>query len=94
MKIFGECLPGPAAAHRGLLGPGSYPPRCTHKCGRCRPCLAVHVPVPPAGTPGIPATDEYYPEAWRWGFREEVILDYQSSSCYDRKLGLREGDCS
>ncbi|PKA67228.1 Epidermal patterning factor-like protein 6 [Apostasia shenzhenica] len=65
MKISGECLPGPAAAHRGLLGPGSSPPRCTHKCGRCRPCLAVHVPVPPAGTPGIPATDEYYPEAWR-----------------------------
>lgn len=42
-------------------GPGSYPPRCTSKCGRCKPCKAVHVPVPP----GIPVTTEYYPEAWR-----------------------------
>ena len=38
--------------------PGSYPPRCIGKCGRCNPCRAVHVTVPPV-------IAEYYPEAWR-----------------------------
>ncbi|CAO2182498.1 unnamed protein product [Urochloa humidicola] len=42
-------------------GPGSYPPRCTSKCGNCSPCYPVHVAVPP----GVPVTTEYYPEAWR-----------------------------
>ncbi|KAI0519321.1 hypothetical protein KFK09_006763 [Dendrobium nobile] len=42
-------------------GPGSYPPRCTLKCGDCSPCYPVHVPVPP----GTPVIAEYYPEAWR-----------------------------
>ncbi|KQK10374.1 uncharacterized protein LOC104582892 [Brachypodium distachyon] len=42
-------------------GPGSYPPRCTSKCGSCNPCYPVHVAVPP----GVPVTAEYYPEAWR-----------------------------
>ncbi|KAF8716866.1 hypothetical protein HU200_025965 [Digitaria exilis] len=42
-------------------GPGSYPPRCTSKCGDCSPCYPVHVAVPP----GVPVTTEYYPEAWR-----------------------------
>ncbi|XP_071720747.1 EPIDERMAL PATTERNING FACTOR-like protein 4 [Rutidosis leptorrhynchoides] len=46
---------------RKLIGPGSSPPRCTWKCGRCTPCKPVHVPVPP----GNPVTAEYYPEAWR-----------------------------
>ncbi|MCL7022705.1 hypothetical protein MKW94_013536 [Papaver nudicaule] len=41
--------------------PGSSPPRCTSKCGKCRPCKPVHVPIPP----GTPVTTEYYPEAWR-----------------------------
>ncbi|RZC78220.1 hypothetical protein C5167_002940 [Papaver somniferum] len=41
--------------------PGSSPPRCASKCGKCRPCKPVHVPVPP----GTPVTTEYYPEAWR-----------------------------
>ncbi|XP_008243181.1 PREDICTED: EPIDERMAL PATTERNING FACTOR-like protein 6 [Prunus mume] len=48
-------------ARRYLSGPGSSPPRCTSKCGRCTPCKPVHVPVPP----GTPVTTEYYPEAWR-----------------------------
>lgn len=48
-------------ARRYLSGPGSSPPRCTSKCGRCKPCKPVHVPVPP----GTPVTAEYYPEAWR-----------------------------
>ncbi|XP_057953288.1 EPIDERMAL PATTERNING FACTOR-like protein 3 isoform X2 [Malania oleifera] len=46
---------------RYLSGPGSSPPRCTGKCGKCTPCKPVHVPVPP----GTPVTTEYYPEAWR-----------------------------
>lgn len=51
-----------AAGRRKLLGgPGSSPPRCISKCGRCTPCRPVHVPVPP----GTPVTTEYYPEAWR-----------------------------
>ncbi|XP_078181116.1 EPIDERMAL PATTERNING FACTOR-like protein 5 [Carex rostrata] len=44
------------------FGPGSYPPRCMYKCGRCAPCYPVHVPVPP-GKLYFPM--EYYPEAWR-----------------------------
>ncbi|KAJ8499768.1 hypothetical protein OPV22_010320 [Ensete ventricosum] len=51
-----------AAWRRELVGgPGSYPPRCTGKCGDCTPCNPVHVAVPP----GTPVTTEYYPEAWR-----------------------------
>ncbi|KAI9118167.1 hypothetical protein K1719_010499 [Acacia pycnantha] len=46
---------------RILGGLGSAPPRCASKCGSCRPCRPVHVPVPP----GTPVTAEYYPEAWR-----------------------------
>ncbi|XVF05843.1 hypothetical protein REPUB_Repub05bG0208200 [Reevesia pubescens] len=46
---------------RFLSGPGSSPPRCTSKCGKCTPCKPVHVPLPP----GTPVTTEYYPEAWR-----------------------------
>ncbi|KAJ0007390.1 hypothetical protein Pint_30636 [Pistacia integerrima] len=50
-----------SSARRLLSGPGSSPPRCTSKCGKCTPCQPVHVPVPP----GTPVTAEYYPEAWR-----------------------------
>ncbi|KAK3006598.1 hypothetical protein RJ639_016493 [Escallonia herrerae] len=53
-----------ARTRRFLGGPGSWPPRCTSKCGRCSPCRPVHVPVPP----GTPVTTEYYPEAWRHKF--------------------------
>ncbi|VFQ76622.1 unnamed protein product [Cuscuta campestris] len=52
---------GGGGSRRLLSGPGSFPPRCTSKCGRCVPCKPVHVPVPP----GTPVTAEYYPEAWR-----------------------------
>ncbi|KAL2488527.1 Epidermal patterning factor-like protein [Forsythia ovata] len=54
-------LEGIGGARKLLGGPGSSPPRCTSKCGRCTPCKPVHVPVPP----GTPVTTEYYPEAWR-----------------------------
>lgn len=50
-----------AGGRKLLGGPGSSPPRCISKCGRCTPCRPVHVPVPP----GTPVTAEYYPEAWR-----------------------------
>ncbi|KAI3787987.1 hypothetical protein L2E82_00538 [Cichorium intybus] len=50
-----------SSTRRKLGGPGSSPPRCAWKCGRCTPCKPVHVPVPP----GTPVTAEYYPEAWR-----------------------------
>ncbi|WOL20641.1 EPIDERMAL PATTERNING FACTOR-like protein 4 [Canna indica] len=46
---------------RRLGGPGSSPPACRARCGRCYPCLPVHVSV----HPGESAPLEYYPEAWR-----------------------------
>ncbi|KAG6435588.1 hypothetical protein SASPL_100462 [Salvia splendens] len=46
---------------RRLGGPGSWPPSCRSKCGRCTPCKAVHVPI----QPGMSMPLEYYPEAWR-----------------------------
>ncbi|CAI0549116.1 unnamed protein product [Linum tenue] len=42
---------------RLLGGPGSWPPRCTSKCGKCTPCKLVHVPMPL----GTPVTADYYP---------------------------------
>ncbi|KAF4352870.1 EPIDERMAL PATTERNING FACTOR-like protein 4 [Cannabis sativa] len=44
-----------------LAGPGSSPPTCRSKCGRCSPCKPVHVPI----QPGLSFPLEYYPEAWR-----------------------------
>ncbi|XP_038905188.1 EPIDERMAL PATTERNING FACTOR-like protein 4 [Benincasa hispida] len=46
---------------KSLVGPGSCPPTCRAKCGRCRPCEPVHVPI----QPGLSVPLEYYPEAWR-----------------------------
>lgn len=57
----GEEEVGPVGWRQWLSGPGSSPPRCKSKCGKCTPCKPVHVPVPP----GTPVTTEYYPEAWR-----------------------------
>ncbi|KAJ4722532.1 EPIDERMAL PATTERNING FACTOR-like protein [Melia azedarach] len=44
-----------------LNGPGSSPPTCRSKCGKCSPCKPVHVPI----QPGLSMPLEYYPEAWR-----------------------------
>ncbi|KAM7256355.1 hypothetical protein ACFE04_012096 [Oxalis oulophora] len=44
-----------------LGGPGSSPPTCRSKCGRCNPCKPVHVAI----QPGLSFPLEYYPEAWR-----------------------------
>ncbi|KAJ0978406.1 hypothetical protein J5N97_013880 [Dioscorea zingiberensis] len=57
-------------ARRSLGGPGSHPPRCEGKCGRCTPCRPVRVTVPP----GTPVTTEYYPEAWRCKCRNHLYM--------------------
>ncbi|KAJ8765841.1 hypothetical protein K2173_015806 [Erythroxylum novogranatense] len=44
-----------------VVGPGSSPPTCRSKCGRCSPCKPVNVPI----QPGLTIPLEYYPEAWR-----------------------------
>ncbi|XP_074294679.1 EPIDERMAL PATTERNING FACTOR-like protein 4 [Silene latifolia] len=54
-------LKSPSSTRRDLLGPGSAPPTCRSKCGKCTPCKAVHVPI----QPGVSMPLEYYPEAWR-----------------------------
>ncbi|XP_078164547.1 EPIDERMAL PATTERNING FACTOR-like protein 5 [Carex rostrata] len=48
-------------ARRQLIGPGSSPPTCRGRCGRCYPCRPVHVAI----QPGVSFPLEYYPEAWR-----------------------------
>ncbi|CAM8967307.1 unnamed protein product [Rhodiola kirilowii] len=53
-----------------MSGPGSYPPCCVSKCGRCYPCTPVRVAV----RPGTPVTTEYYPEAWRCKCRNRLYL--------------------
>ncbi|XP_010522003.1 PREDICTED: EPIDERMAL PATTERNING FACTOR-like protein 6 isoform X2 [Tarenaya hassleriana] len=60
----------PQMRGRRMRGMGSWPPRCTGKCGRCTPCKPVHVPVPP----GTPVTAEYYPEAWRCKCRNKLYM--------------------
>uniref|UniRef100_A0A804P0T2 Epidermal patterning factor-like protein n=1 Tax=Zea mays TaxID=4577 RepID=A0A804P0T2_MAIZE len=52
----------PAARRRWLLaGPGSSPPTCRARCGRCAPCRATRVAI----QPGVGPQWEYYPEVWR-----------------------------
>ncbi|RRT34382.1 hypothetical protein B296_00058538 [Ensete ventricosum] len=48
-------------ARRRLGGPGSSPPICRARCGRCLPCRPVHMAI----QPGRSFPLEYYPEAWR-----------------------------
>ncbi|KAG6538282.1 hypothetical protein ZIOFF_003395 [Zingiber officinale] len=50
-----------------LQGSGSWPPKCTSRCGTCTPCSPVHVSVPPRQQQKQKKADaaEYYPEAWR-----------------------------
>ncbi|XP_078442824.1 EPIDERMAL PATTERNING FACTOR-like protein 5 [Wolffia australiana] len=53
--------PAPSEERRRLAGPGSAPPTCRSRCGRCAPCRAVHLSVQPGASQPL----EYYPEAWR-----------------------------
>ncbi|KAJ1275970.1 hypothetical protein BS78_05G177700 [Paspalum vaginatum] len=46
---------------RWLAGPGSSPPTCRARCGRCAPCRATRVAI----QPGVGPQWEYYPEVWR-----------------------------
>ncbi|KAK3118893.1 hypothetical protein QOZ80_9BG0710180 [Eleusine coracana subsp. coracana] len=46
---------------RWLVGPGSSPPTCRSRCGRCQPCRAARVAI----QPGVGPQWEYYPEVWR-----------------------------
>uniref|UniRef100_A0A7N0V9A1 Epidermal patterning factor-like protein n=1 Tax=Kalanchoe fedtschenkoi TaxID=63787 RepID=A0A7N0V9A1_KALFE len=57
-------------APRRLIGPGSSPPSCRSKCGRCAPCRAVHVAI----QPGLSKPLEYYPEAWRCKCRNNLFM--------------------
>ncbi|PON79983.1 EPIDERMAL PATTERNING FACTOR-like protein [Parasponia andersonii] len=57
----GSVKSGVLEPEKRLAGPGSSPPTCRWKCGRCAPCKPVHVPI----QPGLSIPLEYYPEAWR-----------------------------
>ncbi|WMV34184.1 hypothetical protein MTR67_027569 [Solanum verrucosum] len=59
--IFCEAEPISLNGQQKLSGPGSSPPTCRFKCGRCSPCKPVRVSV----HPGFTFTLEYYPQAWR-----------------------------
>ncbi|KAG0485538.1 hypothetical protein HPP92_009617 [Vanilla planifolia] len=58
------------AANRQLAGPGSSPPTCRLRCGRCLPCRPVHVPI----QPGVAGPLEYYPEAWRCKCGDKLFI--------------------
>ncbi|PKA61412.1 1,2-dihydroxy-3-keto-5-methylthiopentene dioxygenase 1 [Apostasia shenzhenica] len=60
-RLENESWEHPAFGRRRLAGPGSSPPTCRSKCGRCFPCRAVHIAI----QPGHFVPLEYYPEAWR-----------------------------
>ncbi|CAL4980417.1 unnamed protein product [Urochloa decumbens] len=51
----------PAGRRRWLVGPGSSPPTCRARCGRCTPCRPTRVAI----QPGVGPQWEYYPEVWR-----------------------------
>lgn len=58
-----------------LGGPGSSPPTCRSKCGRCAPCKAVHVPI----QPGFSIPLEYYPEAWRCKCGNKLFMPWKET---------------
>ncbi|XVF66621.1 hypothetical protein PTKIN_Ptkin10aG0051700 [Pterospermum kingtungense] len=60
-KRSGSAVLDAFLVQKRLGGPGSSPPSCRSKCGRCSPCKPVHVPI----QPGFSMPLEYYPEAWR-----------------------------
>ncbi|WVZ50846.1 hypothetical protein U9M48_002060 [Paspalum notatum var. saurae] len=52
----------PLPRRRWLAGPGSSPPTCRARCGRCAPCRATRVAIQPGA---VGPQWEYYPEVWR-----------------------------
>ncbi|EHA8592113.1 EPIDERMAL PATTERNING FACTOR-like protein 4 [Cocos nucifera] len=59
-----------AVAQLQVVGPGSSPPTCWGRCGRCIPCR----PVPVAIQPGRSMPMEYYPEAWRCKCGKDLFM--------------------
>ncbi|KAK8933429.1 EPIDERMAL PATTERNING FACTOR-like protein 4 [Platanthera zijinensis] len=55
---------------RQLSGPGSSPPTCRSRCGRCFPCRPIHVAI----QPGRSFPLEYYPVAWRCKCRNKLFM--------------------
>ncbi|KAF5935695.1 hypothetical protein HYC85_026824 [Camellia sinensis] len=66
LEVFGRVM----MTRRRLGGPGSSPPTCRSKCGKCTPCKPVHVPI----QPGLSMPLEYYPEAWRCKCRNKLFM--------------------
>ncbi|KAB5545036.1 hypothetical protein DKX38_013148 [Salix brachista] len=60
----------PVLTQKRLGGPGSSPPSCRSRCGKCSPCTAVHVTI----QPGLSMPLEYYPEAWRCKCGNELFM--------------------
>ncbi|KAL1197583.1 EPIDERMAL PATTERNING FACTOR-like protein 5 [Cardamine amara subsp. amara] len=69
-ETAGSGLPDRIVDQKRLGGPGSAPPKCRSKCGKCEPCKAVHVPI----QPGLIMPLEYYPEAWRCKCGNKIFM--------------------
>ncbi|KAJ4887149.1 EPIDERMAL PATTERNING FACTOR-like protein 5 [Raphanus sativus] len=69
-ETVGQGLPSWIVDQKRLGGPGSAPPICRSKCGKCEPCKAVHVPI----QAGLVAPLEYYPEAWRCKCGNKIFM--------------------
>ncbi|KAG2239230.1 hypothetical protein Bca4012_023988 [Brassica carinata] len=66
----GSDFHGHYTGNKRFGGPGSSPPTCRSKCGKCQPCKPVHVPI----QPGMSIPLEYYPEAWRCKCGDKLFL--------------------
>ncbi|CAN8324501.1 unnamed protein product [Cochlearia groenlandica] len=69
-KKTGTDLPDRFRENKRFSGPGSAPPTCRSKCGKCNPCKPVRVTV----QPGLSIPLEYYPEAWRCKCGNKVFM--------------------
>ncbi|CAN7072441.1 hypothetical protein Bca4012_088776 [Brassica carinata] len=66
----GSDFHGHLTGNKRFGGPGSSPPTCRSKCGKCQPCTPVHVPI----QPGMSIPLEYYPEAWRCKCSDQLFM--------------------
>ncbi|KAF8100640.1 hypothetical protein N665_0219s0017 [Sinapis alba] len=66
----GSDFDGHFTGNKRFGGPGSSPPTCRSKCGKCQPCKPVHVPI----QPGMSIPLEYYPEAWRCKCGDKLFM--------------------
>ncbi|CAK9177136.1 unnamed protein product [Ilex paraguariensis] len=51
--------------YEGLSRVGSKPPNCEHKCGGCRPCIAIQVPTIRTNDNLSAKYSNYEPEGWK-----------------------------